>query len=63
VPPVIAWIVAAAGAALLAKWMVKETRRINAELHGEAPAAGADDTSRPRSTLERDPDSGIYRPR
>ena len=59
-PPVILWIVGAVGAAVVGKWLVKEARRVNAELD----AARAHKVSEPdRPTLRRDPETGVYRPK
>jgi len=61
-PPVIMWIVGAVGATVLAKWLVREARRINAELD----AARAQRVSEPAAdhpNLERDPETGVYRPK
>ncbi len=60
-PPVIAWTIAAVGAAALAKVLAREWRRVNAELdaHERAP----DPVARERlPKLRRDPQSGVYRP-
>jgi len=60
-PPVIAWTLVAIGAAALSKVLVKEWRRVNAELDAHeraaAPAAGEH-----LQTLRRDPHTGVYRP-
>jgi hypothetical protein len=63
-PPVIAWALGALGAALLVKLVIKEARRINAELD-EARAARVPETAErePYPTLSRDPASGEYRVR
>lgn len=59
-PPLIVWAVGAVGATVVGRWLVKEARRINAELHpGAAPAA---ELREERPTLRRDPQSGVYRP-
>jgi hypothetical protein len=62
-PPILLWFVGAAGALTAARWIVKESRRINAELHperyGEAAGAAAAPASSVR--LRRDA-SGVYRP-
>ena len=58
-PPVIAFVLGAIGAALLARFLVREVRRINAELH-PGPAESTDDRGR---KLERDPVTGVYRPK
>jgi len=54
------WIVGAIGAAVVGKWLVKEARRVNAELDA-ARAHPVGDADRP--TLTRDPDTGVYRPK
>jgi hypothetical protein len=60
-PPVIAWTLAAIGAAAFTKVLAKEWRRVNAELD----ARGRDAAPVAREelpTLRRDPSSGVYRP-
>ena len=59
-PPVILWALGAVGAAVAGRWLYREAQRINAELHPDEPAP-ADDP--PRRKLERDPHTGIYRPK
>jgi hypothetical protein len=59
-PPVILWVLGAAGAAVLAKWVAKEARRINAEL--DAVKAATVTEGAERRNLKRDPESGVYRP-
>ena len=59
-PPVILWVLGAAGAAVLAKWVAKEARRVNAEL--DAVKAATVTEGAERRNLKRDPDSGEYRP-
>ena len=57
-PPLIAWTLGVLGAAAVAKVLVKEWRRVNAELNtGERPA-----DAEPMPKLRRDPTSGVYRP-
>ncbi len=56
-PPVILWAVGAIGAALAGRWFVKEARRVNAELHPQEPAEIE------MGNLERDPKTGVYRPK
>jgi hypothetical protein len=60
-PPVILWALGAVGAAAIGRWLYKETRRVNDELHGEQPAA-VDERASARK-LERDPQTGVYRPK
>ena len=62
-PPVVLWILGAVGAFAAAKWIGREARRINAELHtdmGEALSG----TPEPERVipLRRDPATGVYRP-
>jgi hypothetical protein len=61
IPPLVAWALGTLGAAVVAKVLVKEWRRVNAHLHPNEPM-----TEAPRRekipTLRRDPQSGIYRP-
>ena len=61
-PPVVVCVAGAIGAVAAAKWIVREARRINAELHPER--FGSIDGGvgvGPVSRLRRD-GSGIYRP-
>lgn len=60
-PPFVVWTLAAIGAAALVRFLIKETRRVNAELD----AARADTVARPAepiAKLVRDPLTGQYRP-
>lgn len=57
-PPLILWALGAAGAAVAGRWLFKESRRINAELHPEQ-----DTVEEPVHRLERDPRTGVYRPK
>jgi len=61
-PPVILWLLGAAGVAVVVKWLVKESRRINDELDG-LKARSAADSAAPRPSLKRDPETGVYRPK
>jgi len=60
-PPVILWLLRAAGVAVVAKWLIKESRRINDELDAVKAQSGREAT--PRSSLKRDPETGVYRPK
>jgi hypothetical protein len=61
-PPVVLWALGAIGATLVAKWLAREARRINAELHPEEPHPV--DLGRVKGRkLEQDPETGIYRPK
>ncbi len=62
-PPIVIAILGAVGAVAAARWVMREARRINAELHPETREA----VSEPRgqealATLRRDPATGVYRP-
>jgi hypothetical protein len=59
IPPLIAWALGTLGAAVAAKTLVKEWRRVNAHLHPDEPVT---QTREQVPTLRRDPNSGIYRP-
>lgn len=60
-PPVILWALGALGATVAGRWLIKEARRINAELHSaDTRASKSDREGMP--TLVRDPQTGIYRP-
>jgi hypothetical protein len=58
-PPLIVWALGVVGAMALARLIVREARRINAELHPATPAPADGDPA----TLERDPNTGVYRPK
>lgn len=59
-PPLILWVLGVAGAAVAGRWLYRESQRVNAELHPEQTPA---DERNPVPKLERDPSTGIYRPR
>lgn len=59
-PPLILWALGAAGAAVAGRWLYKETRRVNAELH---PEQSQPVDEKPMRKLERDPRTGVYRPK
>jgi len=59
-PPVILWALGAIGAAAIGRWLYKEQRRVNAELH--QPEHAPDERASARK-LERDPQTGVYRPK
>jgi hypothetical protein len=60
IPPLVKWTLGALGAAAVVHWVVKEVRRVNAELdQAEARVRVADRQTYP--TLKRDPLSGEYR--
>jgi hypothetical protein len=58
-PPLIVWALGVVGAMALARLIVREARRINAELHPATPAPADGEAV----TLERDPKTGVYRPK
>jgi hypothetical protein len=61
-PPLILWAVGALGAAIAGRWLFKEARRINAELHTSDESEPVDEREDVRE-LERDPATGVYRPK
>jgi len=58
-PPLILWALGAVGAAVAGRLLYKEAQRVNAELHPE-PRPGDE---LPAHKLERDPHTGVYRPK
>ena len=62
IPPIITAAFGALGAATLARVLVREWRRVNADLD-QVSAAAADRVDRERlPKLRRDPRTGVYRP-
>ena len=62
-PPLIVWALGALGAILIGRWIANEARRRNAELRArQAEGVGRGEREQAR-TLERDPATGIYRPK
>jgi hypothetical protein len=61
-PPMILWAFGGIGAAVVAKWLVREARRIKASLRHSGAATEAAEQD-PRPTLRRDPTTGIYSPK
>jgi hypothetical protein len=59
IPPLIAWTLGALGAVALTRTLMREWRRVNAELDRASAAGGLDRDELP--TLRRDPASGVYR--
>jgi hypothetical protein len=59
-PPLILWALGAAAAAVLGRVLYRESQRINDELH---PEAGPANERQSAPTLERDPKTGVYRPK
>lgn len=61
ISPLVKWTLGALGAAAVVHWVVKEVRRVNAELdRAKAPVRVNGRESWP--TLRRDPLTGEYRP-
>jgi hypothetical protein len=58
-PPLILWALGAVGAAVAGRWFYREAQRINAELHPEQQPVD----ELPARKLERDPATGVYRPK
>lgn len=58
-PPLILWAIGAIGTAVAGRWLYKESRRVNAELHPEPQPLN----EREMGKLERDPETGVYRPK
>jgi len=61
-PPLILWALGAVGAAFAGRWLYKEARRVNAELHPAEPPKPVDEREAVPK-LERDPETGVYRPK
>jgi hypothetical protein len=63
IPTLVKWTLGALGAVVAAKWMAREWRRVNSELERtrSAPVAEVERAGLPK--LQRDPATGIYRPR
>ena len=59
-PPLILWMLGAAGAALAGRWLYRESQRVNAELHPEQKPA---EERQAVPQLKRDPSTGVYRPK
>ena len=60
-PPVLLWALGAVGAAIVTKWLVKEARRVNAELDA-VKARTTGEPPRDGTNLKRDPQTGVFRP-
>lgn len=62
-PPVFALALGLMGAAVLARWCVKEVRRVNAELDAMRDRSAVEPIDRDAlPTLKRDPQTDEYRP-
>ncbi|MFZ1883040.1 MAG: hypothetical protein WAU53_05420 [Rhodoplanes sp.] len=62
IPPIITAAFGALGAASLARVLVREWRRVNAELDRVSPAATERVDRERLPKLRRDPRTGVYRP-
>lgn len=60
VSPLVKWALAAGGGAMIVHWVVKEFRRVNAELDARRATVRIRDQER-RPTLRRDPVTGEFR--
>lgn len=58
--PLLKWTFAVAGGAIVVHWLVREVRRVNAELDAQRARVRIRDQEH-RPTLRRDPVSGEYR--
>ena len=61
--PLILWAIGIAAAILIGRALLRQARRINSELHRAAAGSKERDEPTALPTLERDPVSGIYRPK
>jgi hypothetical protein len=61
-PPLIVWALGVLGAVALGRWIAGELRRRSAEVHARQ-AEGLRGERERGATLERDPVTGIYRPK
>jgi hypothetical protein len=61
-PPLIVWALGALGAVVVGRWIASEARRRSAELRARQAEGLARERER-APTLERDPVTGIYRPK
>jgi hypothetical protein len=62
IPPLVKLVLGALGAGVVIHWVVKEVRRINAELERVKTATSIDPVARKSlPTLRRDPGSGDWR--
>jgi hypothetical protein len=60
IPPLIKWTLGALGAAVAAQWLVREWRRVNAELDRIKRAPVAESAT--ATKLRRDLATGVYTP-
>jgi hypothetical protein len=62
-PPLVAWTLGAIGAIFVMKFVNREWQRINAELDQARPVRVTDPERASLPTLQRDPATGVYRPK
>ena len=62
-PPLMLWIAGAVTATVVARWLMREARRINAELDAVRAQPAGRDSHGERASLKRDPETGVYRPK
>jgi hypothetical protein len=63
IPPLVMWTMGALGITALARLIVREHRRVNAELDAMRSATVVEKAELARNkTLRRDPRTGVYRP-
>jgi len=60
-PQMIVWLVRAVGVAIVARWVMNEARRVNAELDA-VKARTTGEPPRDGTNLKRDPQTGVFRP-
>ena len=62
-PPLVMVALAAAGGTALARWLVREARRVNDQLDAQRAADDGRDAAKDAAIrLRRDPKTGTYRP-
>ena len=61
-PPLILWALGALGAFVIVRWIASEARRRSAALRARAEGGGRAERDH-TPTLERDPVTGVYRPK
>jgi hypothetical protein len=60
--PLVKWTLGALGAAAVVHWVVKEVRKVNAELNRAEMVPVRVPSRESLPTLKRDPNTGEYRP-
>ncbi len=61
VPPLVKWTLSVLGAAAVVHWVVREVKRVNAELDAARPVRVNEIRREDLPTLRRDPRTGEYR--